>query len=114
MPQTLASDMAQKSFGALLERVEQQHDFSPDEAQELLASCEIGSVVLERLGQLTQRFLDRGMERKKLTFLLREFVDVMNSGIRAFDRARERVNLADLTPEEKAEGISRLEQLGQR
>jgi hypothetical protein len=114
MPQTIASDMARKSFGALLERVERQGSFSPEEAQELLASCEIGSMVLERLWRLAQGCLDRGMESKKLTFLVKEFMDVIELAIKTFGTARERAKVAGLTPDERAEGLSSLELQGQR
>jgi hypothetical protein len=111
MAQALTSDMVQKSLGALLDRVERQHDFAPDEAQELLASCEIGSLVLERLWQLVQGMLDRGIEGSKLTFLLKELVDVVELGRKAFERARARVTAANLPPDEKAEGESMLKQV---
>ena len=114
MAPTLPSEMARKSVAVLLEWVERQETFSPDEAQELLASCEIGSLVMERLWVLSQGFLDRGMEGKKLTFLLKEFVDVLELGGKAFDVARERVKAADLTAQERAEGINALDRAGRR
>jgi hypothetical protein len=114
MAQTLTSEMAQKSLGALLDRVERQREFSPDEARELLASCEIGSLVLERLWQLAQELLDRGIEGRKLTFMLKELADVVELGRRAFDGARARVATADLTPEEKSAGESMLKQVDLR
>lgn len=114
MPQTIASDMVRKSFGALLERVERQGDFSPDEAQELLAGCEIGSLVLEQLWRLAQGCLDRGMESRKLTFLLKEFLDVIELAIKTFDAARAKVKVADFTSKERAEGLSMLELQGRR
>src|SRR6267378_2086244 len=76
MSQTLASDMIRKSLDVFLETVERSHDFPADEVRELLDSCEIPALVLEGLWELTQGFLDRGMEGKRLAFLLKEFVDV--------------------------------------
>jgi len=114
MPQILTSEMARKSFGALLEGVERQEDFSPDEAHELLASCEMGSLVLERLWHLAQGFLDRGMEARKLTFLVKELVDVIELGIKALDTARERVKAAAIAQEKRAEAIAMLELQGRR
>jgi hypothetical protein len=114
MSPTLPLDMARKSVATLLERVEQQDAFSPDEARDLLASCEMGILVLERLWVLAQGFLDRGMESRKLTFLLKEFVDVLELGVKAFDVARERVRSAGLTSQEKVEGLSALERAGRR
>jgi hypothetical protein len=114
MQQTIASDMARKSFGALLEGVERHGNFSPDEAQELLVSCEIGSMVLERLWRLGRECLDRGMESKKLTFLVKEFLDVIELGVKTFDTALEKVKVANFTPEERADGLSLLEVQGRR
>jgi hypothetical protein len=114
MALTLPSDMARKSVAVLLERVEQQDAFSPDEARELLASCEMGFLVLERLWVLSQGFLDRGMESRKLTFLLKEFVDILELGVKAFEVARDRVKSAGLTSQEKAEGLNALDRAGRR
>jgi hypothetical protein len=108
MAPTLPSDMARKSVATLLERVEQQDAFSPDEGRDLLASCEMGFLVLERVWVLAQGFLDRGMESWKLTLLLKEFVDVLEVGVKAFDVARERVKSSGLTSQDKAEGLSAL------
>lgn len=114
MPSTLSSDMARKSVAVLLERVERQDAFSPDEARELLDSCEMGLLVIERLGLLAQGFLDRGMEGKKLTFLLKELVDVLELGVKAFDVARQRVLAAGFAPQEAAEGLSAIGRAGRR
>jgi len=106
--------MARKSLGAVLERVEQPQDFSFDEGWQLLAGCEIGFVVLEKLWDLSQGFLNRGMEGRKLTFLLKEFVDVLDLGSKVFKAARTRLPGAKLPPEEEAEAVFRLEGLGRR
>jgi hypothetical protein len=114
MPQALAPDMARKSLDTLLQRVEQQRHFSADEARELLASCELAALILERLWRLVQGFLDRGMERTKLLFFLKELVDVLALGQKAFDVAQARAKAADLTPQEGLEGLSLLERAGRR
>jgi hypothetical protein len=113
MSQTLVSDMARKSLDPFLERAERRGEVSPEEARELLASCEIPAFVLERLWHLAQSYLDRGMERKQLAFLLKEYVEIHELGIKAFDAARDKVKVAGLAPEEKAEGLSMLERAGQ-
>src|SRR5437763_15186958 len=104
MPQTLASDIARNSFTVALERLERQHDFSADEGRELLAGCEMGVLILERVWHLAQGFLDRGMERVKLTFLIKALMDVVELAAKAFDAARARVTRADLVPQEKEDG----------
>lgn len=114
MPTALASDMARKSLEPFLAKAEQRDDFSFDEAREFLASCVIPIVVLERLGQLTHGFLDRGIESNYLAFLLKEFLDVLELGIKAFGTARGKAAAAPLPPEERAEGVLMLERAGRR
>jgi hypothetical protein len=111
---TLASDMVRKSLDPFVAKAEQRDDFSPDEAREFLASCVIPVVVLERLWQLTHGFLGRGIESKYLAFLLKEFLDVLEIGIKAFGAARGKVAATQLPAEERAEGVLMLEQAGRR
>jgi hypothetical protein len=114
MAQALASDIARRSLGALLERVEGQQRFSPDEARELMAGCEVTAGVQEVLGHLVQGFLARGMEGRKLAFLLKEFVDILEIARKAYAVARERVEAAELPPEECAAAVALLGRAGQR
>jgi len=106
--------MVRKSLDVFLASVEQPHDFPVQEARELLANSAIPVLELEGLWQLTQRFLDRGMERKHLTGILRAARDVFELGIKGLDAARARVNHADLPPKEKEEGLLTFEQAGRR
>jgi hypothetical protein len=41
MSQALASEMVRRSLNVFLDWVERQGEFSPEEARELLSSCEI-------------------------------------------------------------------------
>lgn len=109
MPQTLASDMARKSLDVLLDRVERPHEFSAEEARELLAGCVVQVAVLDRLWEQTQRCLDRGIEGKHLRFLLQELADDLDRGIKAFSAASEKVKATNLPSPEKMEGVSLLE-----
>lgn len=111
---SLASDMVRKSLDTFLAKAEQADALSPDDARELLASCAIPIVVLEKLGQLTLAFLDRGIEARYLAFLLKEFLDVLELGTKAFAAARSKVAIADLPTEERAEGVLMLEQAVRR
>jgi hypothetical protein len=106
--------MARKSFSVLLDNVEGQRVLSPDEGRELLAGCETGALLLEGLWQLAQGALDRGMEARRLTFLLKEFLDVIAVGRKVFGAASQRVRQADLAPEGRAEGESLLGRLDRR
>jgi hypothetical protein len=54
------------------------------------------------------------MEHQALTFLLKEFADVLALGIGTFDAARDKVKIASCTPQEKANGVSVLERLSQQ
>jgi hypothetical protein len=74
----------------------------------------MGVLVLERLWQLTRQFLDQGMESKKLRFLLKEVVDVIEVGIEVFDAAHSRVKLADIASQEKTDAVSMLEGASRR
>ena len=114
MALTLASDMAHKSLGTLLERVERQREFSSDQARELIASCEVGSLALERCWQLVQEFLSRGMERRQLIFFLKELLDGIELGLKAFNVAHTRIKAADLTSEEKADSVGLVERVSRR
>jgi hypothetical protein len=114
MATTLASDMVRKSLDPFLARAEQRDDFSPEVARDFLASCVIPVVVLERFAQLTHSVLDRGIESKHLAFLLKEFLDVLEIGIKAFGAARGKVAATELPAEERAEGVLMLEQAGRR
>src|SRR5438309_1699734 len=114
MSRTVASDMAHRSLDALFERLEQQGHYSMDEARELLASCEIGGMVLERLWQFAQACLDRGMEASRLIAVLKELADVANVGAKSFQAACDRIQDSDLAADEKSQGISALMRAGRR
>ena len=105
MPQTLGSDMARTSFHALLEKVERTQPFSADEARNLIADCELGNLIAERLWQLFQGFLDAGMESRKLSFLLKELMDILELGLKTFRAATERVRVTDLPDSEKTDAL---------
>jgi hypothetical protein len=114
MAPTLPSDMARKSVAVLLERVERQGAFSPDEGRELIAGCEIVFIVLEKQWVLIQGLLDRGTEGSKLTVRLKELVNVLELGAKAFGVARDQVTAADLASQEKADGLDALERAARR
>jgi hypothetical protein len=94
MSQTLASDMVRKGLSVLLERVERQQDFPPRDVADLLTSCDMTAVFLDRLWQLAQGCLDRGLEGKQLSSLLKELVETLELGIKALILARERMQTA--------------------
>src|SRR5438874_2630200 len=84
MTSTLFPEMAQSTFQPLLHRLEEdrpQEDYTPDEVRNFLFACGWGAAVLDRLGEMAQGFLHRGMERRKLSFLLKEFIDVIELAI---------------------------------
>ena len=114
MSPPLASDMVRKGLAAFVERVEREPRLSPEEVRELLFSCTIPIALLEKLWELAQRLLDLGMEGRQLTFFLKEIVDVFDLGHKAFESAVERVKTVDLTSEERANGVSMLEQADRR
>ena len=60
MPQTLASDIAQKSLDVLLERAGQPRNGSLDNTQEILDNCEIPYLLIERLCRSTSRMRSTG------------------------------------------------------
>src|SRR5207249_4560715 len=114
MSQTLSSDMVRKSLDVFIERLEGADDFTPDEARGLLDSCEMAVLLQDKLWQMAQALLDRGMESKKLAFLLKEFTDVIEVGLKAFNTAGDRLKGTALTPEERTKGVSLLEQAARR
>jgi hypothetical protein len=114
MAPTLASDVGRKSLDALLDRLGQPHQFSPDEVQELLASCEMIASLLDRLAQLSEQFLDRGTEAKRLALFLTGWDELLKLGIRAFGAARQRVEEADISQLEQSSALSVLDGLLQR
>ena len=109
MAPTLPSDMTRKSVAVLLERVERQNASSSDEAFELLAGCEIAFLVLEKQWLLIQDLLDRGTEGSKLIFRLKELLDALDLGVKAFAIGVNQVKTAYLTSQEKAEGLAVIE-----
>ncbi len=109
MSQLLASEIVGKGLNAFLERVERQEPLSAAEARQLLASCDLPIVLLERYWQLVQGSLDRGMERESLLVLLKEAMDNLEQGARTFATARTRINSADLASEERTAGSDMLE-----
>jgi hypothetical protein len=114
MSHTLASDMAQRSLDALLERMERQNDFSADEARELLSGCAIQLSVLDRLWEQIQHCLDRGIEARRLRGLLTERASDLEMGIKALQTAVAKLKTARLPSEEKAEDAAMLERALQR
>jgi hypothetical protein len=114
MPKRLASEMARRSFDALLESLEGEVELIPDEARELLAGCEMGALQLERLWQLAQAFLDRGMEHKRLVWLFKEFTEVIDLGVRGFAAAREKIKTLRLAPDERAESLASMDRMAGR
>jgi hypothetical protein len=114
MTQTLASDMVQRGLTVLLERTRQQREFSADEARQLIDSCEIGFILVERIWNLAQGFLDRGMEGRKLAFLLKESLDIFALSVEAFEAARSKVEASGLAEEEKNAGSAGLEKWSRR
>jgi hypothetical protein len=109
MSRTIASDVVRKGLDVFLENVSQQTEPTPDEARDLVLSCAIPAVLLEQLWELLQRFLDRGMEGRQFTFLVKEYLDVSDLGIKALDAAAERIKSADLPEDEKAAGLAQVE-----
>ncbi len=105
MPQTLGSDIAQSSLNALLDFIGQDQSVSTDGVRRLIADCEIADLVLDRLCESFQSFLDRGMEGRKALFLLQELLDVLALGVRTFNAASERARAADLPAPEKADAM---------
>lgn len=114
MAPTLPSDMARQSVAVLLERVERQGASSPDEARELLAGCEIAVLVLEKQWLLIQDLLDRGTEGSKVIFRLKELLDSLDLSAKAFAGGVDQVKAADLTSQEKADGLAAIEKAGRR
>jgi len=101
--------MARKSLDVLLDRVERQHELSPEEARDLLAGCTVQIAVLDRLCEQTKRSLDRGIEAQQLRSLVKELVDDLDRSIKAFSAACAKVNATDLPPPEKMETAAFLE-----
>ena len=114
MTQTLTSDMVRSSLDVFLARVEEPHEFSAEEVRELLSSCEIPVLVLERLWLQIQGILDRGMECRKFCTFLNGAINVLELGVKAFTAAQAPVRNADLSSQEKEEGLSKLQQAGRR
>jgi hypothetical protein len=69
---------------------------------------------LEKQWLLTQDLLDRGTEGSKLTFRLKELLDALDLGVKAFGAGRNQVKTADLPPQEKADGLEAIEKAGRR
>jgi len=80
MTPTLFPTMAQEAFRPLraaLGTDRKEADYSPDEVRNLLYACGFGAAVLDKLREMFQAFLRRGMESRKLHFLVKEFMDVL-------------------------------------
>ena len=113
MPQTLASDIAQKSLDVLIERAGQPRNGSADDTQEILDNCEIPYLLIERLWRSVQESLDRGVEERKFLGLLKDCLAVIERATRTMETVRERVKSASLSPLDKAKGLSLLDRLDQ-
>jgi hypothetical protein len=99
MAQALELDIVRKGFGPILDKLEEEHEFTLQELEDLLSGCEMGSLFLETLWHLNN---------SKLRFMLGEFSDVVDLGTQAFGAARDRVQGADMDPSERAAVISKL------
>ena len=69
MTPTLFPQMAQSTFQPLLDRLEvgqREHEFTSEEVRELLLACGLGASVLEKLWELFEESLRRGLESRKL------------------------------------------------
>jgi len=114
MARNVASEMARRSFDAIFDRVEGPNHFSADETREVLAGCELGALMLERLWQGANRRLEQGMESTQVTFLWNEFIEVIDRAIQVYDVARARIQAADISPPESAEALAKVEHLSRR
>jgi hypothetical protein len=80
MTPALFPEMAQSTFKPLLGRLtgnKQLREFSADEVRELLVACDFGAVMLDKLSEMLQTLLRRGIESQKLSFFLQEFNDTI-------------------------------------
>lgn len=111
MPHTLASDLAQKSLDVLLEHAGQSRNGSVDETKELLDNCEYPYLLIERLWRSIQESLDRGVEKRKFTALVKDCLDVIERTAGTMNAIRERVKVAPLSPQDKTVGLSLLAEL---
>jgi len=111
MPQTTASKMVHGSLDLLRETAENGHQFSTEEVRDLLSGCEIGYRLLEELHSRIQKMLDQGVEGKAIGVLLKELIETLDTGIKSFDAAKERINAALMGIEEKAQAILKIDQL---
>src|SRR4051794_35736409 len=102
MVQSLAADIARKSFDVLLERAVQPRVLSYLEMQELLDGCAIPFATLDRLWQSAQEALDRGVERQQFLATLYGCRDVLELAGRSLAAVRERVQGADILPKDRA------------
>jgi hypothetical protein len=109
MVSTLTAEMVRGSLIPFVERAEHSEHLSPDEARELLVSCTIPTVILDHLAERLIGSLDRGVEGRQLAASLRELLGHLESCAQAYHRFRSRLESTGLEPEEKAEGIARLE-----
>jgi hypothetical protein len=111
MPQTTASKMVHGSLDLLRETAENGHQFSTEEVRDLLSGCEIGYRLLEELHSRIEKMLDQGVEGKAIGVLLKELIETLDTAIKSFDAARERINAALMGIEEKAQAILKIDQL---
>lgn len=58
--------------------------FSRDDLQPLLLAAEFAVMVLRRMVSVVEKLLDRGIEQRRLVFIVKEFLDVYNLATEAF------------------------------
>jgi hypothetical protein len=113
MSQSLVSDMFRSTLGVFCDHVERQQTFSREDAMELLSTCDIVRLVMDRSWELTQGQLNSGIEGKKMAATLNEYIALFESSERAFGVGLNRIRAANLTHVEQAKGLSLLKELQQ-
>lgn len=102
MAETMTVDMVRGGLGPLIERARRSQGLTSDEARELLANSAIPVFLLENLWDQAKGMIDRGVERRTLTAVLKELLDLLVSTRAAFDDVLSRTDelslaLADVT-----------------
>jgi hypothetical protein len=98
MAETMTVDMVRGGLGPLIERAGRSQGLTPGEARELLANSAIPVFLLENLWDQAKGMIERGVERRTLTAVLKELLDLLGSTRAAFDDVLSRAEELNLAP----------------
>jgi hypothetical protein len=108
MSTTLTSRMARENLDAVIAEVEGHARLSVETARDLMSAVAIPLFALEKNWEAIQTLLNHGADGRQLTFVLKEFADVVQVGIKAFSALQTKLSEVQLPPEDK-QHVTRVE-----